>query len=108
MAWVYLIMAGVMEIGFTTCLKLSESFTRLWPSVAFIFFALTSLGFLTLAMKTIPLGTSYAVWTGIGAFGTAIVGIVFFGDPYDINRVVFLTTLIVSIIGLRLVSGSAG
>ncbi len=107
MGWVYLVLAGVMEIGFTTCLKLSESFTKLWPSVAFMVCALSSLGLLTLAMKTIPLGTAYAVWTGIGAFGTAIVGIVFYGDPHDVSRLIFLTTLIVSIIGLRLVSGGA-
>lgn len=106
--WVYLILAGVVEIGFTTFLKLSDSFTKLWPSVAFMVCALSSLGLLTLAMKTIPLGTAYAVWTGIGAFGTAIVGILFYGDPYDIYRLLFLTLLIVSIIGLRLVSGASG
>lgn len=106
--WVYLVLAGVMEIGFTTFLKLSDTFTKLWPSVGFIVCALSSLGFLTLAMKTIPLGTAYAVWTGIGAFGTAVVGIVFYGDPYDIHRLFFLFMLIASIIGLRLVSGVSG
>ena len=108
MGWVYLVLAGVMEIGFTTSLKLSDTFTKLWPSVAFMVCALSSLGLLTLAMKAIPLGTAYAVWTGIGAFGTAVVGIVFYGDPYDIYRLFFLTMLIVSIIGLRLISGTSG
>ena len=108
MGWVYLVLAGVMEIGFTTSLKLSDTFTKLWPSVAFMVCALSSLGLLTLAMKAIPLGTAYAVWTGIGAFGTAVVGIVFYGDPYDIYRLFFLTMLIVSIIGLRLISGASG
>lgn len=106
--WVYLILAGLFEIGFTTCLKLSETFTKLWPSLAFVVFALLSLWLLTLGMKTIPLGTAYAVWTGIGAFGTAIVGIVYFGDPFDIYRLFFLTTLIGSIIGLRLMAGTSG
>ena len=108
MSWAYLVLAGVMEVGFTSFLKLSNTFTKLWPSVGFIACALSSLGLLTLAMKTIPLGTAYAVWTGIGAFGTAIVGIVFYGDPYDIYRLLFLTLLIASIIGLRLVSGEGG
>lgn len=108
LGWVYLVLAGVMEIGFTTFMKLSDTFTKLWPSVAFMVCALSSLGLLTLAMRTIPLGTAYAVWTGIGAFGTAIVGILFYGDPHDIYRLFFLTLLIVSIIGLRLVSGGAG
>jgi quaternary ammonium compound-resistance protein SugE len=108
MGWVYLISAGVVEIGFTTFLKLSESFTKLWPSVAFMVCALSSLGLLTLALKTIPLGTAYAVWTGIGAFGTVVVGIMFYGDPHDFLRLFFLTMLIVSIVGLRLVSGASG
>lgn len=106
--WIFLISAGVMEVGFTTFLKLSDTFTKLWPSVGFIVCALASLGLLTLSLKTIPLGTAYAVWTGIGAFGTAIIGILFYGDPYDIYRLFFLAMLIVSIIGLRLVSGDAG
>jgi quaternary ammonium compound-resistance protein SugE len=106
--WAYLVLAGVMEIGFTTCLKLAGTFTKLWPSLAFMVCALSSLGLLTLALKTIPLGTAYAVWTGIGAFGTAVVGMVFYGDPHDIYRLFFLTMLIVSIIGLRLVSGAPG
>jgi quaternary ammonium compound-resistance protein SugE len=108
LGWVFLILAGVMEIGFTTFLKLSDTFTRLWPSVGFIVCALSSLGLLTLAMKSIPLGTAYAVWTGIGAFGTAVVGILFYGDPHDCLRLFFLALLIGAIIGLRLVSGGAG
>ena len=108
MGWVYLVLAGMMEIGFTSFLKLSDTFTKLWPSVGFVVFSLASFGLLTLAMKTIPLGTAYAVWTGIGAFGTAVVGMIYYGDPHDIYRLFFLTTLIMSIIGLRLVSGASG
>lgn len=108
MDWVYLILAGLFEVGFTTSLKLSNTFTKFWPSVAFMVFALLSLWLLTLGMKTIPLGTAYAVWTGIGAFGTALVGIVYFDDPYDVYRLFFLATLIGSIIGLRLMAGPSG
>lgn len=104
MGWIYLSLAGLFEIGFTSTLKLSEGFTRLWPSLLFMVFAVLSLGLLTLAMKTIPLGTAYAVWTGVGALGTVIIGILFFGDPVSFGRVFFLTTLIISLIGLKLVS----
>ncbi|QFY43373.1 multidrug efflux SMR transporter [Candidatus Methylospira mobilis] len=104
MGWLYLTMAGVFEVCVTSMLKLSDGFTKFWPSVIFIVFSLLSLGFLNLAMKSIPLGTAYAVWTGIGAFGTVTVGILFFGDAVDASRLFFLITLIVSIIGLKFVS----
>lgn len=104
MAWIFLIMAGVFEIGFTTCLKLCEGFTKLWPSVGFAICAILSFGLLTLAIKGIPLGTAYAVWTGIGAFGTALVGMIFFRDPVTTLRLIFLLLLISSIVGLKLVS----
>jgi len=101
MPWLYLITAGFFEMGFTTCLKLSAGFSKLWPSVLFLVFALTSFAFLTMATRTIPLGTAYAVWTGIGAFGTALIGMIFFEDPVSLWRVFFLLTLIGSIIGLK-------
>ena len=104
MAWIFLLVAGAFEIGFTTCLKLSESFTKLVPSLLFLVFATCSFGLLTLAMKAIPLGTAYAIWTGIGAFGTAIVGMVFFQDQVSFWRIFFLMMLIASIVGLKLVS----
>ncbi|GIW81292.1 MAG: QacE family quaternary ammonium compound efflux SMR transporter [Gemmatales bacterium] len=104
MSWVYLALAGVFEIGFATCLKMSEGFTRIWPSLGFLVSSLISLGLLSLAMRTIPLGTAYAVWTGIGAFGTAIVGIVYFGDPMNTPRLVLLFLLISSVVGLKFVS----
>ena len=106
MAWFYLILAGMLEIGFATSLKMSVGFTKLWPTVAFVIFSVSSLWLLTLAMKSIPIGTSYAVWTGIGAFGTAILGILFFGDSVDVGRIFFLSTLVISIIGLKIVSTS--
>ena len=104
MSWVYLVLAGIFEVGFTTSLKLSDNFSKLWPSVSFLVLSVLSFYFLTKAIHTIPLGTSYAVWTGIGAFGTAVVGIVFFMEPVTAWRIFFLLLLIVSIIGLKLVS----
>lgn len=104
MGWMYLFAAGVFEIGFTTSLKLSDGFSRFMPTLGFLLLGGFSFWMLSKAMATIPLGTSYAVWTGIGAFGTAIVGIVFFKDPVSLWRVFFLLTLIGSIFGLKLVS----
>jgi quaternary ammonium compound-resistance protein SugE len=104
MAWGLLLLAGLFEVGFTTCLKLSESFTKPLPSMGFLFCAILSFWLLTKAAETIPLGTAYAVWTGIGAFGTAVIGIYFFDDPSTTLRLVFLVLLIGSIIGLKLVS----
>ncbi len=107
MAWVYLVAAGLFEVGFTTCLKLSDGLTKLAASIGFLVFASLSFALLTVAMKGIPLGTAYAVWTGIGAFGTAIIGILFFKDPVSFLRVLFLLLLIASIVGLKLVSAEA-
>ncbi len=104
MAWIYLFIAGLFEIGFTTCLKLSNGFTKPIPSIGFVAFAAVSFGLLTVAMKSIPLGTAYAVWTGIGAAGTAAIGFAFFKDPISFWRVFFIAILITSIIGLKLVS----
>ncbi|PKO24935.1 MAG: QacE family quaternary ammonium compound efflux SMR transporter [Betaproteobacteria bacterium HGW-Betaproteobacteria-8] len=104
MAWTLLVLAGLFEIGFTTFLKLSEGFSRFWPSAGFLVCAVISFWLLTKATAVIPMGTAYAVWTGIGAFGTALVGILWFGDPATTWRLVFLVLLIGSIIGLKLVS----
>jgi len=104
MGWLYLLIAGLFEVGFTTFLKLSEGFTKPWPSVAFLAFSALSFWFLTLAMKTVPLGTAYAVWTAIGAFGTIMVGIAFYKDPLTFWRVFFLAILVLAVIGLRATS----
>lgn len=104
MSWLLLALAGLFEVGFTTCLKLSDSFSKPLPSLGFLVCAVISFWLLTKATQTIPLGTAYAVWTGIGACGTALVGIYAFGDPTTAWRLVFLTLLIGSIIGLKLVS----
>lgn len=104
MSWIYLLMAGICEIGFTTFLKLSDNFTHLWPTVCFFILAACSFTALSLSLKTIPLGTAYAIWTGIGAFGTALIGIVYFQEATDFWRILFLILLISSIIGLKVVS----
>lgn len=104
MNWLILIIAGLFEVGFTTCLSLSKNFTD-WRWGA-AFFVCITLSFLLLnkAVQTIPLGTAYAVWTGIGAVGTALAGIVFFKEPSDFWRLFFIATLIFSIVGLKAVS----
>jgi quaternary ammonium compound-resistance protein SugE len=101
MAWAYLVLAGFFEVGFTSCLKLSEGFTRVLPSLGFLVFSIASFWFLNKAVATVPLGTAYAVWTGIGACGTAIVGMVFFRDPVSAGRLFFLVMIVVSIVGLK-------
>ena len=103
-AWAYLILAGVLEVGFASMIKLTENFTKLGPTAIFVVFAVSSFYFLTKAVDTIPIGTAYAVWTGIGAFGTIIIGILFYKEPASMLRLFFLFTLVSSIIGLKLVS----
>lgn len=102
MGWFYLILAGLFEIGFTTSLKLSQNFTLAGPSFAFVACAILSFALLTRAVKTLPLGTAYAVWTGIGAVGTAVVGIVAFAEPATIARTVLLGLLVACLVGLKL------
>ena len=102
--WTYLILAGVIEIGFSPMLKLTENFTKLLPTVGFVLFAITSFYMLTKALEHIPIGTAYAVWTGIGAVGTVVIGILLYDDPVNAMRIFFLMTLIGSIVGLNLVS----
>lgn len=104
MAWLFLLLAGVCEVGFTTALKLSEGFSKWTYTIIFLLFASASFLLLAKAAQTIPIGTAYAVWTGIGAFGTAVVGILFFKESADFWRIFFLVMLIGSIIGLKLVS----
>jgi quaternary ammonium compound-resistance protein SugE len=101
MAWTYLLLAGLFEVGFASTLKLTEGFTKLWPTLIFIFFAVTSFALLAKAAQTLPIGTAYAVWTGIGAAGTVIVGILLYKEPATALRLFFIATLIASIIGLK-------
>ncbi|MEW6646663.1 MAG: multidrug efflux SMR transporter [Pseudomonadota bacterium] len=102
--WHYLLLAGIFELGFTTSLKLSEQFSRVGPTLLTLLFGGISFWLLSKAMQTVSLGTAYAVWTGIGAFGTAIIGILFFKDPLTFWRAFFLCTLIGSIAGLKFIA----
>jgi quaternary ammonium compound-resistance protein SugE len=104
MPWIYLVIAGLFEVGFTTSLKLSNNFSNSKWTVAFFVSISLSFHFLNVAIQKIPLGTAYAVWTGIGAVGTALVGIFFFEEPSYFWRMFFICLLIGSIVGLKLVS----
>ena len=104
MGWIFLVLAGALEVTFTTALKYADGFTKLVPSAIFIVAYAGSAWLLSKAIATIPLGTAYAVWTGIGAVGTAIVGIALFGDPANAARLFFLAVIIAGIAGLKLVS----
>jgi len=106
MAWIYLFTAGVLEIGWAIGLKYTEGFTRLWPSVATLLAMIGSFGLLAEALKTIPLGTGYAVWTGIGAVGTAVIGMAFFGESREVLRILCLLLIIGGVAGLRFASAS--
>jgi quaternary ammonium compound-resistance protein SugE len=101
MSWAYLVLAGLFEIGFASTLKLTEGFTKLWPTLAFGACLLLGFIFLEKSLKDIPIGTAYAVWTGIGAAGTAIIGILVYKEPATALRLFFIATLVASIIGLK-------
>lgn len=102
MAWVWLTVAGLLEIVWATGLKYTEGFSKLWPSVITISVMLASFWCLSQAMKTLPLGTSYAVWTGIGAVGTAVVGMVLFKEPSTVARLLCIVLIVAGIVGLKL------
>ncbi|HSZ72601.1 MAG TPA: multidrug efflux SMR transporter [Cytophagaceae bacterium] len=101
MNWILLIIAGLFEIGFTTCLKLSDNFSHYKWSIGFFICITFSFVLLNMAIQTIPMGTAYAIWTGIGAVGTVLIGIFFYNEPTDFWRLLFIFLLIGSIIGLK-------
>jgi quaternary ammonium compound-resistance protein SugE len=103
MAWLYLFFAGLLEIGWALGLKHTEGFTRLWPSLLTGLSMVASLGMLGLALNALPLGTAYAVWTGIGTVGTAILGIVLYGEPATAARLACIGLILAGIVGLKLV-----
>ena len=104
MAWAVLFTAGLLEIGWAIGLKYTEGFSRLVPSVLTLACMLASIVLLGLAVKTLPIGTAYAVWTGIGAVGTAILGIILFGDPATALRLACIGLIVAGIVGLKLVT----
>ena len=104
MSWIILVIAGLFEIGWAIGLKYTEGFTRLWPTVGTVASMLISVGLLGVAMRDLPVGTAYAVWTGIGAVGTVILGIVLMGDPANAPRLACVGLILAGIIGLKLTS----
>ena len=103
MAWIYLLFAGLFEIGWAIGLKYTDGFTRLVPTVATVASMIVSLGLLGLALKTLPVGTAYAVWTGIGTVGTALLGIALLGEPATVARLACIALIVAGIAGLKLV-----
>jgi quaternary ammonium compound-resistance protein SugE len=101
MPWVYLFIAATFEIVWAISLKHSECFTKFWWSLATVVGMLISFTFLAIAIRTIPVGTGYVVWTGIGAVGTAFIGILFFSEPFTISRVMFLFMILSGVVGLK-------
>lgn len=104
MAWALLVVAGLLEVGWAIGLKYTAGFTRLWPSVATLAAMAGSVGLLGLAMKSLPVGTAYAVWVGVGAVGTALLGMVLFKEPATAGRLVSLGLIVAGIVGLKLAS----
>jgi quaternary ammonium compound-resistance protein SugE len=104
MAWVVLFVAGLLEVGWAICLKSAKGFAVFWPSVGFGVFMLASVCLLGVALKSLPLGTAYTVWTGIGAVGTVVFGILAFGEPADPRRLACIGLILAGIVGLKLVS----
>ena len=104
MDWILLLVAGLLEVGWAIGLKYTEGFTRLWPSLWTVACMVASLALLGVALKTIPVGTGYAVWTGVGAAGTAILGIVLFAEPATVARLGSIALIVAGIVGLKLVT----
>ena len=102
MAWIYLLIAGILEVVWAVAMKYSEGWTRLYPSIFTIVSMVIGFYFLSLSVKTLPLGTAYAVWTGIGTIGTVIFGIIFFKEPVDLIKILCILLIVTGIVGLKL------
>ncbi|MBI5276652.1 MAG: quaternary ammonium compound efflux SMR transporter SugE [Burkholderiales bacterium] len=102
MSWLILVVAGLFEVGWAIGLKYTDGFTKPWPSTLTVAAMVVSVVLLGMAMRTLPVGTAYAVWTGIGAVGTVILGIVLFGEPATVARLVCIGLILAGIVGLKL------
>jgi quaternary ammonium compound-resistance protein SugE len=102
MAWLILVVAGLFEVAWAIGLKYTEGFTRIWPTIGTVLAMLLSVGLLGLAMKSLPVGTAYGVWVGVGAVGTVILGIILLGEPANAARLVSVALIIAGIVGLKL------
>lgn len=107
MYWIVLFVAGLFEVAWAIGLKYTEGFSKLWPSVFTIVCMIISMGLLAYAVKHLPIGTAYAIWTGIGAVGTAILGIILFNESKELIRIFFIFLIVVGIVGLKLFSGQS-
>jgi len=107
MAWVYLTIAGLFECGWAIGLKYTDGFSKLWPTIFTVVAMIVSFQLLALAMKSIPVGTAYAVWTGIGAAGVALLGMALFGESRDVMRIVCLVLIVSGVLGLKVFSGDS-
>ncbi len=105
MSWKVLVVAGVFEVAWAIGLEYSDGFSKFWPSVFTVVALVISMALLAKSLRTLPVGTAYAVWTGIGAVGTATLGIVLFDEPADLLRIAFIGVIVVGIVGLHLASG---
>ena len=104
MAWFVLVVAGILEIGWAVGLKYTDGFTRLWPTVATLSAMIASMALLGLAVRELPVGTAYAVWTGIGTVGTVLLGMHLFAEPTDLLRLLFIAMIVAGIVGLKIVT----
>ena len=104
MAWLVLFVAGLFEVGWSVCLKYTEGFTRFWPTLGFGAFMFASVFLLGVALKSLPLGTAYTVWTGIGAVGAVIAGILLMGESADVRRLACIGLIVTGIAGLKFLS----
>jgi Membrane transporters of cations and cationic drugs len=104
MNWIFLVIAGLLEIAWAVGLKYTEGWTRLFPSLLTGALMIASFYFLSLAVRTLPIGTAYAVWTGIGTVGAAVIGMIFFDEPRDIARILCILLIVAGIVGLKLAS----
>lgn len=104
MAWIYLFLAGLLEVVWAVGLKYSENFTKIFPTIITLVGMLLSIIFLNFSLKTIPLGTAYAVWTGIGIMGTIIFGVVCFGETVSIMKAIFFLLILIGIMGLKILT----
>lgn len=104
MAWLVLVLAGILEIGWAVGLKYTDGFTRFWPTVATLSAMIVSMTLLGLAVRNLPVGTAYAVWTGIGTVGTVLLGMLLLGEPADLPRLLFIAMIVVGIVGLKIVT----
>lgn len=107
MAWFFLTLAGIFEIVWAVALKYSEGFSKLWPSVITAVGMAISIYFLALALKTLPLGVAYSIWTGIGAIGTVILGMILFEESKEVLKIVFILMIVAGIVGLKLITGTS-